>query len=899
MAISSTLTNWAKVHGVWMGRNSEQLSQNEPLLRTKIFVPAARKDVIQRPRLIEALQSNLLQQDSFTRKLTLISAPAGYGKTTLASQWLGEAGLPSAWLSLEAGENDASRFLTYLLAAVQRLSPQLGASMRGMLMAPQRPPTEILLTPLINELAALEEAMLIVLDDYHVIHGQPVHEILNFLVDHLPPNVHLVILSREDPPLPLHRLNARRQMLGLRQAELSFSAEEAVDFFQRISGLEVTPDQAARLTRRTEGWVTGLQLAALSMRTALDQEAFIASFTGSNRFVLDYLFEEVFNIQPKEIRSFLLQTAVLERVCAGLADAVTGGEGSQALLEELEHANFFIVPLDQSRQWYRYHRLFADLLRHRLGQSSLDVKKLHELAGRWHAQHGYLEEAIEHALQGEHWEPACRWIAEAGGRCLRRGEIFTLLGWCRRVPEAVLLKQSDRALTFIWALILAGQLDSADRVLEQLKTYAHDETARVRGEIAAAEAYLSRSRGDVQKTIERSKTALSLIPEDDRGNRGTVALNLGLTTWHLGRLDETQSALEEALEDTRAARNHYGHQTALLFMARTLGARGQLVEAHDYLEQALTIGENVPTAVLVHTDLAALAFERNRVDCAWDHLDRAEATAEATHSTEFRTACAVQRALFHLGLGHAAAAARALEPALALLHEQDFAPTTQARIAACQAQIALVAGDLEQVQVILEAIPLPHDAQTFFRFIDLNRARLLRARGELEQALRALSAAAKQADDAGWGYASHAIRLLQALSSQDIDYAIDCLKPSLQQAEDAGFLRIFLSEGDGILDTLKEAARRGIAPEYVGRILAAHEVAAGISPGSEKLLEALSDRELEVLRLVAAGLTNREIAEQLVVSLGTAKAHIHHIFGKLGVNSRTQAAARAHDLGLI
>ncbi|MEJ2011295.1 MAG: hypothetical protein P8X64_03600 [Anaerolineales bacterium] len=414
-----------------MGRNPEQPSQNEPLLRTKIFVPAARKDVIQRPRLIETLQSNLLQQDSFTRKLTLISAPAGYGKTTLTSQWLGEAGLPSAWLSLEAGENDASRFLTYLLAAVQRLSPQLGASIRGMLMAPQRPPTEILLTPLINELAALEEAMLIVLDDYHVIHGQPVHEILNFLVDHLPPNVHLVILSREDPPLPLHRLNARRQMLGLRQAELSFSAEEAVDFFQRISGLEVTPDQAARLTRRTEGWVTGLQLAALSMRTALDQEAFIASFTGSNRFVLDYLFEEVFNIQPKEIRSFLLQTAVLERVCAGLADAVTGGEGSQALLEELEHANFFIVPLDQSRQWYRYHRLFADLLRHRLGQSSLDVKKLHELAGRWYAQHGYLEEAIEHALQGEHWEPACRWIAEVGDKCLRRGEISTLLGWCR------------------------------------------------------------------------------------------------------------------------------------------------------------------------------------------------------------------------------------------------------------------------------------------------------------------------------------------------------------------------------------------------------------------------------------------------------------------------------------
>jgi LuxR family maltose regulon positive regulatory protein len=474
-----------------MGPEKGKDERDDALLRTKLFIPTPRNDLIRRQRLIDLLQSDLQQDGGFTRKLTLISAPAGYGKTTLASQWLAEADLPIAWLTLEASENDPTRFLTYIIAALQTVSSQIAGSVQAMLQAPQRPQQEIILTALINELAAHEGSMLLVLDDYHVIQSHPNHEVLNYLVEHLPPNIHLVITSREDPPLALHRLQARRQMLGIRQAELSFDVDEAVTYFQIVSDVVLTPQQANRLTKRTEGWVTGLQLAALSMKSAPDQEIFIESFSGSNRYILDYLFEEVFEGQPDEIKSFLLRTAILNRICADLADTITGRSDSQAILERFEHANFFIVPLDQSREWYRYHRLLIDLLRHRLSSTSIKLEELHERASRWYAAHGYLEEAIEHAIDGEHWTLACETIEEASDNRLRKGEIGTLLSWCRRVPEEVLLEHPDWALTYAWPLILIGEVDEADRILEHLKQTDLPSDSELRGQIAAAEAFLS------------------------------------------------------------------------------------------------------------------------------------------------------------------------------------------------------------------------------------------------------------------------------------------------------------------------------------------------------------------------------------------------------------------------
>jgi LuxR family maltose regulon positive regulatory protein len=882
-----------------MGLEKGKPEQNDPLLRTKLFMPTPRNDLIPRPRLIELLHANLHQDDHFHRKLTLIAAPAGYGKTTLASQWLADIDLPVGWLSLEPSENDPTRFLTYLLAALQRVAPHLGEAVQAMLQAPQRPPQEILLTTLINDLTAHRDPILLVLDDYHVIRSQPIHEVLNFLIEHLPPNIHLVITSREDPPLPLHRLQARRQMLGVRQADLSFVEEEVIAYFRDVSQVDLSPEHAAMLTRRTEGWVTGLQLAALSMKSAQDRDSFIESFTGSNRYVLDYLFEEVFDTQPEKMKSFLLHTAILNRICANLADTVTRRDDSQILLEQLEHANFFIVPLDQARQWYRYHRLFVDLLRHRLSKSMLNVAELHERASRWYAEQDSFEEAIEHALAGGHWELAGEWIDQASDQTLRRGEVLTLLTWCRRMPEEVLLSRPEWALTFAWPLILIGEVEQADRVLQHIKGNLPSDNRPLRGRVLAAEAFLSRTSGEIAKTIELSKQALEYLPEDDRSSRGNLAVNLGLITWHIGQLDEAEKALKEALLDTQATRNHYSHHTAQVFLARTHASRGDLTSAITHLKKALTMGDRVPTAVLAHTDLAAIHFERNQLESAWEHLERAYVIAEAIHNQEFHTACAVQRALFHLRLGEVKAAQSAIEPALAIQRTQELPILTDARLKACQIQIALAEGDLATARKIQTSISIPHDAHTFCRFIDLNTARIHLAAGERDQARLALQAASEYAEAAGWRYALYVIRVMQSLQAEDIETAIPILQPALQTAEIQGLIRVFLQESDQILGILREAARRGICPGYIGEILAVVEEQVPAPSSYEALPEPLTKRELEVLRLIAAGRSNRQIAEQLVVSLGTAKSHIHHIFGKLDVSSRTEAAARARNLNLI
>ncbi len=879
-----------------MTANKEELN---PLLHTKLFLPKLRHDLIQRPRLVKLLQTGLLEDSTFTRKLTLISAPAGYGKTTLASQWLSESELPVAWLTLEASENDPNRFLTYLVASLQTISSELGSSVLGMLQAPQRPPQEIILTALLNELGIADVPMFVLLDDYHVIQSTPIHEALNFILEHLPTNTHLVITSREDPPLPLHRLQARRQMLGLRQAELSFAVDEAMAYFQSISDLQLSRDQAEKLTRRTEGWVTGLQLAALSMRAAQDKDGFIDSFTGSNRYVLDYLFEEVFEGQSNEFKDFLLQTAVLNRISAELANRLTGRTNGQALLEHLENANFFIVALDQSRQWYRYHRLFVDLLRHRLSRSPFNQKELHEHASRWYGENGFYDEAIEHAIAGEHWMLAGGYINQASDERLRMGEVTTLLRWCRQLPEEILLSRPDWGLAYAWPLILIGETQEADRILRNLKGMQPPPERGLLGQIAAAEAFLSRSTGDLQRTIELSKQALAMLPAEDRASRGNISVNLGLITWHLGQLEEAESALREALVNTKASGNQYAHHTALVFMARSYGARGDLNRAVDYLETAMKLGERMPTAVLAFCDMAEISCIRDQLGDAQDYLDRAQSIASAINNQEFQAACAVQHALFHLGTGNADAAGSVIGPALAFSRSGNVPPHTLARIQSCQVQIALAQGDINRAREIHESILMPHDAGTFTRFIDLNAPRILLASGESYAAIEKLQRAYERAERAGWGFALQIIRILNALACDEQDASIRYLEQALEQGESQGTIRTFLNEGEAIIPLLQEVARRGTKPEYIGQILAA---AGGIKLQPEPSggsYEPLSDRELEVLRLVAAGLSNRQIAEQLVVSLGTAKSHVHHIFGKLGAANRMEAVTRAHELGLL
>jgi LuxR family maltose regulon positive regulatory protein len=875
-------------------------SEFTSLLQTKLFAPSPKPGLVKRFHLLDRLNTYFLGEGGFGRKLTLIAAPAGYGKTTLASQWLPTIEVPVSWLSLEVEDNDPTRFMRYLIGALQQISPDVGLESQAMLQAPQKPPDEVLLTPLINDLAAKPELLMLVLDDYHVIHTSAIHKTLNFLIEHIPETLHLVIATREDPPLAIPRLQAKGQALVIRQADLAFTKEEAAKFFRQQADIELGEDEAAALTRRTEGWVTGLQLAALSMRGTKDRVEFIRSFTGSDRFVLDYLFEEVFSQQSEEIQAFLLKTAVLDRFCSELCDMVLEREGTQAVIQDLERAHFFIVPLDQSRRWYRYHRLFSDLLLHRLrtGESGVEVR-MHLRASQWFEEHSYPSEAIDHALVAQDWERSARLIAQEQGAILRKGEVTTLLAWCQRLPDSIRLASPDLALAHAWTLILIGEIEQADTILEAAKQQAGEST-RLQGEIASAEAFIARTLGDMPLTVDLSKKALALLPEEDRVSRGNLSVNLGIITWHLGQLEETERVLREGLADSLATDNQYAAHTAQVFLARTLTSRGRLREAKVLYEQALEVGDQVPTAVIAHLDMAALCFEWNDLTKNFEHLERAIRIAGIIRNLEFQVVCHVQRALTHLDLGELDAASEALQASEMLVKDEDLPLFTRARRTAYRVQYALASGDLMTARRWQALMPVEHDARTFYRFLDLNTARIHLAERQYDRARDRLVKTYEKAHGSGWVYAALTVRVLQSLVAESQETALDFLSDVLIRAQPEGYLRLFLNEGEALIPLLKEAARKGVTPGYIGKILSVYEgTKVAASKQSYKLIESLTERELEVLRLVAAGLSNRQIAEQLIVSLGTTKSHIHHIFGKLDVSSRTEAAARARDLGLI
>lgn len=872
----------------------------DSLLETKFSPPPLKPGLVERPRLHERLSTDLVADQGFARKLTLIAGPAGYGKTTLAAQWLPTLNTRTAWLTLEPEDDDPIRFLRYLLGALQRAAVGLGSEAQAMLAAPQAPAQEVVLTSLINELAARPDRLLLALDDYHVIQSLPIHQALSFLVEHLPGSLHLLIASREDPPLPLPRLEARGEALLIRERDLAFQEQEAGEFFRQKLGPVLDPRETAALTRRTEGWVTGLQLAALSMQDVSDRAAFVRSFTGSSRFVLDYLFEEVFNHQPESIQAFLLQTAVLDRFCAELCDAVTDASSSVAVIQRLERGHFFIVPLEQTGRWYRYHRLFGDLLRHRLRtDGEWDVADLHLRACQWYEAEGHPSDAIKHALAGAHWERAARLITAASDSVLRNGEVKTLLSWCHQLPESVRGERPGLNLAHAWALLLTGELEQASKLLEQARRMAQD-SDQLLGEIASAEAFIARTLGDLPRTIELSREALELLPEEDRTSRGNLSVNLGIITWHQGQLEETERLLSEGLAHALATQNHYAAHTAQVFQARTLASRGKLLDAERRYREALRAGDQVPTAVIAHIDMAALMFERNAVADAEEHLERATQLAADLRNVEFQVACQIEAALIRLELGGLRSAEQALHRAGELASDRELPVLTRARKLACQAQLAIAQGNLADARRLLEDMPVEHDAHTFYRFLELNHARLDLAEGRVDRARERLVQAAVQAKQSGWGYGLLTIQVLEALAAESRESAVETLAGALRRAEPEGYIRLFLIQGGALVPLLKEAVRSGTAPGYVGRILAAQEAAPTVSPGQAgELIEPLTERELEVLNLVVAGLSNREIAKLLTISLGTAKTHVHNLYGKLGVGSRVQAVSRARELNLI
>jgi LuxR family maltose regulon positive regulatory protein len=881
-----------------------------PLLATKLYIPPLRPNLVPRPRLIERLNEGL----RLDRRLTLVSAPAGFGKTTLISEWFADLRLhphrgqpiekQMAWLSLDQEDNEPARFWTYFVGALRTVEEGMGESPQQMLPAPQALSAQLVLTGLLNDIAALPYRIILVLDDFHLVSGETILEGLAFLLDHQPQQLHLVLATRADPPLPISRLRARGQLTELHSNELRFTPHEIATYLNEMMELALAAEHVAALEQRTEGWIAGLQLAALSLQGHQNAGSFIQAFTGSQRYVLDYLTEEVLNRQSAEIQTFLLQTAVLDRLTGSLCDAVAQGTESQRVLESLEAANLFIVPLDEERRWYRYHRLFADLLRRRLGREQRQlVPDLHLRASKWYEEEGLFPDAVSHLLAAGDSERAAGLIDWTGWAMLARGEMRVLLGWLDALPHDLVDSQPQLSVLRAWALALTGQWDGVEWTLGQA------DEGHVPGEVKALHAYLASVRGDVPRTMELCRQALEDLPEEKWFSRSIIALSLGIAHFASGKPAAASQALSEAIALGRAAGPTYMILAAMMTLGHVQEMGGSLRQAvqtfHGALELSATQGVRpLPLTGMAYVGLAQVQYEWDDLDGALRHaLDGIELT-ESGGFTSYRLAGYARLFEVYQARGEVLAASHALEKAERLAQRRDYAYMTGA-LANLRIRWWVAQGNLAAASQWIRDYDLGQgDAVNLAREAEhLAVVRVLLALDQPAEALASLAqlqAAAETDERMGSLIEILALRALAFRSQGDADQALSTLERALSLAEPEGYVRTFVDEGEPMAGLLRRALVQGMTPGYASRLLAAFgESAQPASPGALALVEPLTGREVQVLRLVAAGLSNQEIAQELVVAVSTVKSHINHIYGKLDVKNRTQATARAQTLGLL
>jgi LuxR family maltose regulon positive regulatory protein len=912
-----------------------------PLLATKLYIPPPRPNIVLRPRLIERLNEGL----SSGRKLTLISAPAGFGKTTLVSEWIASCGKPVAWLSLDEGDNDITQFLTYLIAALQTIMANIGEGVLGVLQSPQPPPIESILTALINEIATIPDnpstlplaagqRFIFVLDDYHIIDSKPIDNALAFLLEHLPPQMHIVITTREDPQFPLARLRARGQLTELRAADLRFTPSEAAEFLNQMMGLNLSAENIAALETRTEGWIAGLQLAALSMQGHQDAASFIKSFTGSHHFVLDYLIEEVLQQQSESVQAFLLSTSILDRMCGPLCDAVLleSPARGQETLEYLEHANLFIVSLDNERGWYRYHHLFSDLLRQRLGKPK-EFAEFHLRASQWHEENGDLGAAFHHAIAAGDFVRAAG-VAEAAWQWMEESfQTAAWLGWVKKLPEEIIRVRPVLCTLMGRAFANMGEpeaselrLQDAERCLDGSDLANEAQLKPLPAMIALARAYNAQVQGNLVTTVKYAEQAIQLIPENDFYRRAQAIITLEASHWASGNLESAIRAIRDWMESMTLLGNHVFVVASAFGVADLLVGLGRLGEAERAYQDALQLAaQHGPEAEHItahhHLGLSMIYHQRGDDALAAHHLQRAAELGLQTTLADWLYRWHVAQAQLKEAVGD-------LETALALLDEakrvyiQTVVPDL-CPIAALKARIHLKQGRPDKVRAWAaeRGLSLADEVSYLHEFEHLTLARLEIANPQVNALLARLLQAAEAQKRRG---SALDILLVQALAHEaqgNRPQALAALKSAQSLAEPEGYISIFVDEGEpmrmliadfrySIEKQMSSSAHAQLG--YTGKLLAAFAppvnkqsttpaLAAGASVNNPKseMVEPLSERELEVLRLVARGLSNREISERLFLAVNTVKGHNQKIFDKLQVQSRTEAVARARELGLL
>jgi len=893
-----------------------------PLLETKFHVPRRRRGVVERSRLSDRLS------EGGESVLTLVSAPAGFGKTTLLTDWL--AGRPSgqpaaAWLSLDPRDNDPALFWPYVIAALQTIEPEVGANALAMLQSSPTP-TEAVLATLLNELSAFASDVVVVLDDYHVIESPDVQEGVAFLLEHLPPRVRLVIASRADPVLPLAQLRARGELIEIRAADLRFTHDEAAAYLNEMMGLELTTEDVATLDSRTEGWIAALQLAALSMQGRDDVAGFIGGFAGDDRYIVDYLVGEVLQRQTEPVRSFLLETSILSRLTGPLCDAVIGERGGKARLEELDRANLFLVPLDDRRLWYRYHQLFADVLRARLLDERPDrVPELHRRASDWYERNGERAEAFRHAMDGGDVERAADLVELAIPAMRQARQDATLRRWIEALPDEVFEVRPVLSVGSAGLLMSTGDpervearlrdaerwLDAAahpvgsDGATRTMVVVDHDELPRLPAQIAIFRVALARIAGDVDGTIAQAHRALALVGADDPLGRGAASGLLGLALWTKGDLE----AAHEFWADAVAALEEAGHLSDVTGGALALAdiriAQGRLRDAMATYEFGLALvtgpdGVVQRGAADMHVGMSEILRERNDLDAAARHLHTSRELGEHAGMPQNAHRWLVAMARLRLSEGDLVAALALLDEAEGS-YTADFFPDVRP-IAAMKARVRVAQGE------VAEALRWARDRQvgvdddlTYlreFEHVTLARALLPRSAPDATRLLDRLLTAAEQGHRTGSVIEILVVQSLAHQSTSDGPAALAALERALTLSEPEGYVRTFLDEGPPMAALLRTAAQRGVARDHVSRLVDGVGATPRSSPGPPGLVDPLSSRELDVLRLLRSDLSGPEIARELTVSLNTMRTHTKSIYSKLGVNDRRAAVRRAEELGL-
>ena len=900
-------------------KNDDKWDENLHLtpLRTKLCLPPLRSEWITRSRLVKCLDEGL------GHKLILISAPAGFGKTTLLVDWVHTHKIPVAWFSVDKGDNNPLNFLTYVILGLQSLVADIGKAALTMLQSPQPPPIEPILINLINEVSRISKDLALVIDDYHLVDAKPIHELMAFLLENLPEQMHIIIATRSDPPLPLARVRSQNLLTEIRAADLSFRADETANFFNQRLNLQLSTRDIQLLETRTEGWIAGLQLAALSLQGREDPSDFIKGFKGDNRYIADYLTEEVLNRQPEQLRNFLLQTSILGRLCGPLCDAVTHQQNSQQMINTIEKANLFVIPLDDERCWYRYHQLFADLLAQRLRTQQSDlVPRLHGRASHWLAQNGFKNEAVDHALIAQDYPLAKQLVEEIAEIDWDRAWESRLLQWFKKLPDENIDANPKLCIFYARELYKSGHIDDAEKRLhaaeQMLETTSISNLNKegLRGRIAVIRAFISTRTGDPSRTISFSNQALKLLPQRDLNWRSVAATMLGFG-YGSDRLVEAQQAFSEAIKISKAAGNVYYHVFAGSCLGSIMLRRGMLKEAKDFNRQFLRLAiENG----IEQTGIAGTLYGNlGMIFCEWNDFDEGLRLINKGIELSEPGRDPLTIAMCQLNLLRALMYRMDLSGALKLLDNINeradkfpYPPWINSAILAINVFFLLGSGNLNAALQWAQERGLSIDDKLNdlheMEYIALTN--ILIAQNKLDEADRLLQRLIENAKVGDRVYMMIDMRLTRVLIftlKADVAAALAELKKALSLAEPGGFIMMFVSKGKHVAELLEEictvnkrdhnVAKAGFSLSYAKKILSAFK--AGKPPKIEGLMDPISERELEILHLITAGLSNREIAEKLFISLNTVKTHTKNINSKLNVTSRTKAAARAKELGVI